>query len=987
MMRSLWIVLMVALPSLVWAQKDSSQLGTITGFVKDSADDYALQSVTITVYKKADSSLLTYQITGEDGAFNLTDIPFFMPVYVNFSFTGYSPYTRNVTLDTANRVFNFRNVMLPKSQGMMDEVVIKAVVPITMNGDTLEINPAAFKLDSNAVVEDMLRRVPGVTMWGDGTITVNGKTVNNLYVDGKPFFGSDPTLATQNLPKNAIEKIQVYREEDYTKDNVDENPTDSLLTMNIKLRAERKFGYFGKVGAGVGTNDRYEVDGAGMAFNKKMRGGAAFSTNNINKSAGLSEMLRQSSYRNYNPNNQYVANLGADGISKVIFGGGFVQYDFSEQNSSRLNNQLRANYDFRNTNNFLQSQTDARNSASGTVFLQNSNQETNTVNNAHNAGINYNKRDQDKDFSVNANFKAGDNTRSSGSFSTKANEAGDLLSESSRTTNSRGTNNGLDFSTSFRNKDADDRNLKSFGINYNLSYDQSENESTSITDFISYEDATDNDYYNRRNNNSSHNFNTSLGMNYNALKRLLFGNFNLWNINMVLANNVSLSKSDADEGVSDYDSLTGQYLVNDSLTNTNRVTRIVDRPSLRFSKNFSRRLSDRFNRYININANVQGQLIREQNESNFDYRNLDRSFNFFTPAAAVSYHYERYNFYTIEMNLSGNSASSIPTINQLRPIVDTSENVYNINLGNPNLQPSVTNALSFNFNYRREQSSKKADYNVNLSGSVSDVNDAIVDSSFFDKANGRRTTYLINMDGRRVYNANFRLGTSFKMKNNKVLQFNYSVGYANTTSPNYVDGVFTISRANNVNNRLNVFYTLGDIGTVQLSQNIQSSSSAQSGANLKSFKAINYVTQGNLNINPIRNLTISNTLNYVTNNTTGQTSTLWNAFATYRFLQSKQAEVKLSAMDILKQNKNISTNASINNLSTTVTNGLEQFFMVTFSYYPRMFGGRSSRSSRSSESREDRKERRAETEKRVDRRSSREGGSERGRTEVGRRSR
>ncbi|MCH5600429.1 carboxypeptidase-like regulatory domain-containing protein [Niabella ginsengisoli] len=187
-MRILLIVFIALIPSLLFAQQDTSRAGSITGIVKDSADDYTLQSVTITLYKKADSSLLAYQITGEDGSFNLTDIPFFTPVYINFSFTGYSPFSKNITLDTANRFYNFKNVMLPKSQGLLDEVVVKAVVPITMNGDTLEINPGAFKLDSNAVVEDMLRRVPGVTMWGDGTITVNGKTVNNVFVDGKPFL-------------------------------------------------------------------------------------------------------------------------------------------------------------------------------------------------------------------------------------------------------------------------------------------------------------------------------------------------------------------------------------------------------------------------------------------------------------------------------------------------------------------------------------------------------------------------------------------------------------------------------------------------------------------------------------------------------------------------------------------------------------------------------------------------------------------------------
>src|SRR5690606_4161323 len=116
------------------------------------------------------------------------------------------------------------------------------------------------------------------------------------------------------------------------------------------------------------------------AYNKRMRGGIAASINNINKSAGLQEMLQQSTYRNYNPNNRYVANFGSNGINRVLFIGGNFQYDFSETNNSRFNDQLRANYDFRNTRNFTTSTTDSRNSASGTVFLQDSRSESTSDN-------------------------------------------------------------------------------------------------------------------------------------------------------------------------------------------------------------------------------------------------------------------------------------------------------------------------------------------------------------------------------------------------------------------------------------------------------------------------------------------------------------------------------------------------------------------------------------------------------------------------------
>lgn len=964
MIRTFLFCMFFALPSLLFAQKDSTQFGSISGTVKDSADDYALQSVTVTVYKKADSTLLNYQISAQDGTFNIGQLPLNQPLYVNFSFTGYNSKSNPVGLDSVNRNYQFKNVLLSKNLGMLDDVVVKAVLPITMNGDTLEINPGAFRLDSNAVVEDMLRRVPGVTMWGDGTITVNGKTVKNVFVDSKPFFGGDPAMATQNLPKNAIDKIQVYQEQDYTKDNVDNNPTDSLLTMNIKLREDKKKGYFGKVGAGIGTEKRYEADAAGLTYTKRLRAGAALSTNNINKSANLREIFQQSTYRNYNPNNRYVANFGSAGINKLWFLGANFRYDFSEQNTSRFTDELSANYSFRNNNNFVNTQTNARNSATDVIFLQNSNQNSLSEGTSHATDVNYNKRNLDKDFSISTAFNSSNNNSSSTSTSTKAIEGGNEISESSSNNTSTSKSNGVSLNTSYRNKDADDRNLKSFGVNYNIGYSNNESSRKTLTNFISYDNASQNKNYNRLNNSSGTAFSTSLGMNYNALKRLIFGNFSLWDINMVLSNNISLSNNNNNSRVSDYDSLSGNYYLNDSLTNTNGAIHFEERPSLRFSKNFTRRLSDRFERYLNVAANVQGILMSDRNQSNLAYRNLDRQYSFFNPSVSMDYNFKKYNRYTVEMNLSGTTNPSIPNINQLKPIIDTSTSIYNINWGNANLQPSIARALNFKVNFRRERPEKTTDYNFEWSGNASNIANAIVDSSLYDKKTGRRTIYLINLNGRKQYSTDFNSGLSFKLKNNQVLQFNYNASFSNTSSPNYIDQVYTITKANNISNGLSVFYSFGDFGNVQLSQRISTSATKQNLGAFKSLRTTNYISQGNLNLNLHKDLMFSNTVNYVKNNTSNQSAVLWNAFATYRFLNSKQAEVKLSAMDILRQNKNISTNASLNNLSTTVTNGLQQFFMLTFSYYPRQFGGgrgaRGERRRETGEGRERRQEQSAE---------------------------
>ena len=90
---------------------------------------------------------------------------------------------------------------------------------------------------------------------------MNGRKIPNVLVDGKPFLGSnDARLATQNLPKDAIDKIQLYQEVDRTLKPEDRRKQDSLLTMNIKLKEDKRMGYFGKAGVGYGTNDRFETD-------------------------------------------------------------------------------------------------------------------------------------------------------------------------------------------------------------------------------------------------------------------------------------------------------------------------------------------------------------------------------------------------------------------------------------------------------------------------------------------------------------------------------------------------------------------------------------------------------------------------------------------------------------------------------------------------------------------------------------------------------
>src|SRR5690606_4624384 len=349
------------LPFSLTAQKS---IGEMKGVIYDSINDYALQSASVSVFRQGDSSLVDFQLSNTSGEFEIKNLPVKVPMYMVITHTGYRAMVKNVILDSPNVRRDFEKLFLyPKAENEMDEVVINVVQPIRMNGDTLEINPNAFQLDSNAVVEDMLLRVPGLTVWGDGTITMNGRLLEKVYVDGKPFFGGSAQTATQNLPKNAIDKIQVYQEKDLSKLRDSDEKTDSLFAMNIKLKEDKKKGRFGKVGAGYGTDERFTGDGVIQFYNKRTQLGIAAGINNINKEEGTGENAFLANTFKSNFFTSFGGRGGtANGITQRIYANAKVQHNLSESDNSQFYNRVSSDYGFLNT---------SRNVIANTTNIQN----------------------------------------------------------------------------------------------------------------------------------------------------------------------------------------------------------------------------------------------------------------------------------------------------------------------------------------------------------------------------------------------------------------------------------------------------------------------------------------------------------------------------------------------------------------------------------------------------------------------------------------
>ena len=169
--------------ALSWSQ------GTLKGKIADSATNKPLGLATITVFKAADTTIITYRLSTPDGDFKVPGIPLDLNCRVVVSYSGYSVFRKEFTITASQNILDIGTIHLPPDTKTLDEVMVFAErPPVIIKKDTIEFNASAFKTLPNALVEDLLKKLPGVMVDRDGNIVVNGKPVNRILVDGKTFF-------------------------------------------------------------------------------------------------------------------------------------------------------------------------------------------------------------------------------------------------------------------------------------------------------------------------------------------------------------------------------------------------------------------------------------------------------------------------------------------------------------------------------------------------------------------------------------------------------------------------------------------------------------------------------------------------------------------------------------------------------------------------------------------------------------------------------
>src|SRR5690606_33474277 len=244
-----------------------------------------IQDVTVYLSRAKDSSLITYAASDATGLFKLSLTPIAEASFLTFDMEGYR--AKSISFENLLQSRNIGNIVMDDDAETLSEIVIVTDAPIRVKSDTLEFNASSFKVRPDANVEALLKELPGVVIDQDKKITVNGKEVSQILVNGKPFFNRDGSVALQNLPADIIKKVQVSDYRTKTEEFSGRKPKSDNASINLTIDDKDNKGLMGKIMGGLGTNERYEASGMINYFQGNRKISVLAASNNIN-STGFS---------------------------------------------------------------------------------------------------------------------------------------------------------------------------------------------------------------------------------------------------------------------------------------------------------------------------------------------------------------------------------------------------------------------------------------------------------------------------------------------------------------------------------------------------------------------------------------------------------------------------------------------------------------------------------------------------------------------------
>ena len=329
---------------LVHSSIAQSQAKTsIVGFLTDSLAKKSVEYATVVLLSSKDSSIVTSTVSDYNGVFEIRNITQ-NRYLIKVSHMSYNPITIKVNARQVNGIVNLGNVKLTRKQIALEEIVIAGRSLTTrVAKDTLEYNVSAFKAREQDVIADLLKKLPGVVVDKEGVVTVGGKPITQITVDGKTFFLNDPALAVQNLPASIVDKVQIVDKKSDQLDGsakVDDGKKEKII--NLTLKEDKKAGIFGNYGVAGGTKDSYNIAGRFGGFKGSSQMFAYGNFSNINKLGSDVAGFPNSSRQGISTAGNGGINFNYEPDSILLYNG---SYKVGYSNLDREVSSNRQNYD------------------------------------------------------------------------------------------------------------------------------------------------------------------------------------------------------------------------------------------------------------------------------------------------------------------------------------------------------------------------------------------------------------------------------------------------------------------------------------------------------------------------------------------------------------------------------------------------------------------------------------------------------------------
>jgi hypothetical protein len=264
-MRKLTVPFLIFL-SFLFSQNLSAQ--TLSGKIIDTAGKKDISNAVVALLTPGDSILYKFVRTNTTGRFEIKNArPGKYVLLITHPY--YANYIDDITVPETN--LDLKEIPFISKSQLLQEVIVKSGSPIKIKGDTTEYTADSFRVKANANVEELLKKLPGIQVGKDGTIKAMGEKVTKVLVDGEEFFGDDPGIAVKNLRADAVDKVQVFdkKSDQATFTGIDDGVKDK--TINLKLKDDKKKGYFGKISGSGGLPSNYNNTAMINAFKAKRK--------------------------------------------------------------------------------------------------------------------------------------------------------------------------------------------------------------------------------------------------------------------------------------------------------------------------------------------------------------------------------------------------------------------------------------------------------------------------------------------------------------------------------------------------------------------------------------------------------------------------------------------------------------------------------------------------------------------------------------------